>query len=358
MELLVVISLVVLLMAIAVPAVSSILRSTEQASARNQLDAALSTARSVAVTSESGQDTAAVFFFKPGGRLTIGVFRKAGEIQDVDANNNPTVRDIFVPTGQQAFSLPPGWMVRGLAPIGTLHDPLSDPSGWYESESERQFEMGSGSGRPWWNWIFPETGFFDPKKAKDESAGPGTSSRQTFMIRFESGTGMVKTGDRRMALVVEPSPSNAFRTQLPYRYYRFNRGDDVATVVEQILKTRDSDLSHTDKLKLLGDQASDTVLALGVTEIAMYREVDLAAALGARGLNRATGSLYGDDGKTAIRPQLDSKLFASYDAQQAAKDINDWFGADADDPDSEPGSGGAFVFTVDRSSGRPTEVRR
>ncbi len=357
-ELLVVISLIGILLAIAVPAVAAIIKSSDEAGAHNQLDMAMSTARSLAVSSEAGQDTAAIFFYKPGGRLTIAVFRKAGEMQDVDANGFLTDRDIFVPTGQPPSALPRGWMVRGMAPIGSLDDGVTNTSGWYESlPGKREFES-KGTGL-WWNWVFPETGFFDPKKASDEPTGPGSSTRQTFMVRFEAGTGMVKSGDRRMVLAVDPSPSNSFRTQLPYRFYRFNRGEDVGTVVDQVLKTREVDLPLKDKQKLLGDQASDTVLAQSVSEIALYREQDLATAIGAGRINRVTGCIYGNKDKSSTVPEIDQALWGTAfpGAPEAAKRINAWFGSDSLDADAKPGDGGAFVYTVDRATGRPTEVR-
>ncbi|GMV25579.1 MAG: hypothetical protein AMXMBFR58_16100 [Phycisphaerae bacterium] len=357
LELLVVISLIALLLAIAAPSVNAIIRSTEEAAAKNQLDVAMSAARSQAVVSESGQDSAAVFFFTPGGKCSIGVFRKAGELEDVDTFGNPVRRDVFVPSGMQLFSLPTGWMIRGLAPVGTLHDESAggQPSGWYEPiAGDREFEMG-GSNRPWWNWVFPETGFYNKKKA-DEVADQGFSVRQTFLVRFEAGTGLVKTGDRTQVLVVDPSPSNAFRTVMPYRIYRFNRGEDVASVVRRVLESPESLLPLEDKQKLLGDQATDTVLAQNVTEIALYRETDLAAALGARGLNRTTRCLYGDGANPLYRPEIDKTLFASYSAADVAKSINEWFATDASDSDSA-GEGGGFVYSIDRASGRPVEVR-
>ncbi len=365
LELLVVISLIALLLAIAAPAVNSIVKSTDEAGAKNQLDVAMSAARSLAITSESGSDTAAVFFYKPGGKLTISVFRKAGELSDIDGNGTPTTRDVFVPTGLQPFRLPTGWMIRGLAPIGAIDNGV-DKSGWYEAVSgKREFEKGTSGNPPqmWWNWVFPETGFFDPKKARDDfSTGNGASVRQTFMVRFEAGSGLLKTGDRRLALVIDPSPSNAFRTTLPYRYYRFNRGDDVGVLVSQILQAREADLPIKDKRLLLGDQATDTVLAAGVTEIALYREVDLAAGIGAGGLNRDSKSLYAvyDNGRKLLpSPQLDSTLWGTGfpGAQEVAKRTNEWFAIDEADPDAKPGTGGAFVYSIDRASGRPTEVR-
>lgn len=357
MELLVVISLIALLLAIAAPSINSIIKSTEDAAAKNQLDVAMAAARSVAITSESGSDTAAVFFYKPGGKCSIGIFRKVGQIQDLDAAGNQSLRDIFVPVGQQPYTLPSGWMIRGLAPVGSMHDDAGDQSGWYEPMSgKREFQAGTG-GAPWWNWIFPETGFYNPKKP-DEVKDQGLGVRQTFMVRFEAGSGLVKTGDRTLSLVIDPSPSSAFRNQAPYRYYRFNRGEDVGVIVSQILAAREVDLPIVDKRKLLGDQATDTVLCQSITEIALYREVDLAVAVGAGGLNRTTRCLYGDNGKSAYKPQIDPSLFpAGFSAPDFAKKTNEWFATDDLDADAEPGVAGAYVYTIDRASGRPTEVR-
>jgi prepilin-type N-terminal cleavage/methylation domain-containing protein len=370
LELLVVIALIGLMLAVAAPAVTSIVRSTEEASAKNQLDVAMSAARSAAITSEAGGDTAAVFFLKPGGRVSVGIYRKAGELLDLDLAGNQVLRDVFVPTAQTPFNFPAGWMVRGLAPIGTLHDEAGDRSGWYEQTiGNRKFEMTGSGGSAWWNWVYPETHFFNPKVRTDDpanggqTAASGNCSRQTFMIRFEAGTGQVKTGERRLALVIDPSPSNAFRTQLPYRYYRFNRGDDVGAVVREILETRVANLPLSDKRKLLGDQATDSVLTQSVTELALYRESDLAAYLGAGSLNRDTRSLLKmfDTNRTVL-------TYAQYDEAPAmwpggfpgsdviAEKTNEWFVASELNTDAEAATT-PFIYTIDHASGRPTEVR-
>ncbi|HLO41865.1 MAG TPA: prepilin-type N-terminal cleavage/methylation domain-containing protein [Phycisphaerales bacterium] len=370
LELLVVIAIIGLLLAVTAPAVSSIIRSTEEASAKNQLDVAMSAARSAAITSEAGGDTAAVFFYRPGGRVWVGIFRKAGELKDVDMAGNQVVRDVFVPTSQNPFSFPTGWMVRGLAPIGTLHDENGDRSGWYEQTlGNRKFEMTGTGGSAWWNWVYPETHFFNPKERTDDpakgaqSTSSGACSRQTFMVRFEAGTGQVKTGDRRLALVIDPSPSNSFRTQLPYRLYRFNRGDDVGSVVRQILETREANLSTADKRRLLGDQAVDTVLAQSVTELGLYREADLAAALGAASLNRDSRTLlkmYDDKRQILTYAQYDESTAVWPDgfpgADVIAAKTNDWFVASETDPDVEAAVT-PFVYTIDHASGKPVEVR-
>ena len=363
LELLVVISLIALLLAIAAPSINSIIKSTDDTAARNQLDVAMAAARSVAITGEAGSDSAAVFFYKPGGKLSIGIFRKVGEIDDMNPAGQLTRRDIFAPVGQQPFTFPRGWMVRGLAPLGSMHDEAGDRNGWYEPmNGKREFELSTGGGgAPWWNWVFPETGFFNAKKP-DEVKDQGMGVRQSFMVRFEAGSGLVKTGDRRLSLVIDPSPSNAFRNQNPYRYYRFNRGDDIGVMVQQILKAPEGGfggggLSPLQKRQLLGDQATDTVLCQSVTEIALYREVDLAAAIGAGALNKQTGCIYGDNGKVPTRPQIDVSLFPTgFSAPDVAKKINAWFAVDAEDADTA-GEGGAYVYTVDRASGKPTEVR-
>src|SRR5436305_8362895 len=70
-ELLVVIAIFVLLLALAVPAVSSLMDSSEESMAQNALRSGLAAARDAAMRSSGYDDGAAVFFYEPGGRLSI-----------------------------------------------------------------------------------------------------------------------------------------------------------------------------------------------------------------------------------------------------------------------------------------------
>src|SRR4051812_14600321 len=100
-EILVVISIIVLMIAIAVPAFSSLIGSSERALAENQLRAGLAAARDAAIQSETG-DGAAVFFFTPGGRISIVACTAVGQIEDqvppVGAVPTTNItRDVFAP---------------------------------------------------------------------------------------------------------------------------------------------------------------------------------------------------------------------------------------------------------------------
>ena len=88
-ELLVVIAIFVLLLAIAVPAFSSMLYSSEQSLADNHLRMGLGAARDAAIRSPQGTDAAAVFFYDPAtGRTMILPCIAAGVLKDV--NPDPT----------------------------------------------------------------------------------------------------------------------------------------------------------------------------------------------------------------------------------------------------------------------------
>jgi hypothetical protein len=229
-------------------------------------------------------------------------------------------RDVFVPVpGFEAVQLPGGWSVRAYAPSGTVNDE------WYEGTYAGAENQG--------NWVFPETGFFD---IDDGAEGP---DRQTFMIRFEGGTGMLKVSDPAAALVFSPSPSAVFRTGGIWASFRADRAADGVRFVRRVLSSPDNVLPLSDKQELLGDQSSDTVLARAVGQVAAYHERTLAASIRAR-LDRVTNSLY--QPASVGKPMLGSDV--------KVDDINKWIegtlvvGAKPVDTD-------ARVFSVQRYLG-------
>jgi prepilin-type N-terminal cleavage/methylation domain-containing protein len=366
-ELLVVFAIIAIVSAVAIPSFSSLVKSNDRAQAENQVQVAMSSARSQAISSETGADSAAVFFFKPGERAYITVYRKAGEIDDIDNDGNTVRRDIFVPSKVQPFGLPAGWMVRGLAPVGSIDDTSNNgdnPNGWYEDTTDREFVLATDVVAS--NWVFPETGFYNPYRSSDagSDAGQSAAGRQTFMIRFEAGTGVVKTGDRRQALIVDPSPSNSFRTVFPFNGYRFNRGEDIGVVVNQVLQAPTNVLTAADKRRLLGDRATDTVLAQTVTEIALYRESEMAAAIEVNGINQASKSIYqyvkpdpANKNKDLIVPGIDPAVRGPIAVDQVQVKINDWINVGSVAQQDSKSSDTATVWTIDRTTGRTVEVR-
>lgn len=367
-ELLVVISIFVLVLAIAVPSFSAILKSTERSQAGNQVSVALSSARSAAVGSEGMGDTAAVFFYDPStGRTRIGVYTVAGTIKDHDLNaapNNVVERDVFVPVPNfQPVQLPKGWMVRGFAPAGSVDvaGTGSTPrnfSGWYESNLTRVQDGTTG------NWVFPETGFYNPDNEADAVTN-GETARQSFMVRFVAGSGAVNMSQREPAVVIDPSPSQAFRqTKAPFNVYRLDKAQDLGAEVRRILAEREPNNNDTNparvkKRQLLGDQASDTVLARPVLELAVYDEQTLASAIGARAVNAGTGTIYSDPtGKKLAGPEIDQGIFRK-DPIEIAKEINHWIQGSL--PVGKTASKSAIasdarIVTLDRYTGTVKEI--
>lgn len=373
-ELLVVISIFVLVLAIAVPSFSAILYSTERSQAGNQVEVALGAAKAAAVGSEGLNDTAAVFFYDPGtGRTRIGVYAVAGRIKDHNLNaGNPLLqvveRDVFVPVPNfQPVQLPKGWMVRGFAPtgavdvVGTGVFGTRNFSGWYEANATRVQDGDAG------NWVFPETGFYNPDKASDAVTANETA-RQSFMVRFVAGSGAVSMGDRTPVIVVDPSPSQAFRKVAPFSEERLDRAQDLGAEVRRVLALRepssaDDNAVRKKKRLLLGDAASDTVLARPVLELAIYDERTLATALKARGLNAATGTIYSDPAVgvatgAPVGPEIDLTIFpAGFRGAEIAKNINNWIQGSYPANKSAPTTASdARIVTLDRYTGVVREI--
>jgi type II secretory pathway pseudopilin PulG len=329
-ELLVVISIIVLLIAIAVPALSGLMGSSERSLAENQLRAALAAARDAAIQSETG-DAAAVFLFTlnpsgSGGHITIVPCVVAGQIEDIDDNNQgPSntnqfrTRDVFVPIPTiEPIQLPRGWSVRAFAPPGTVFDNSTQMEQWYET-----YDTGGATAaqtRLKGHWLFPENAFYDPARPKEGTV------RQSFIVRFKVGTGELDTSTGATALFFDPvyDTDATFRGQAPYNHYRADQlridtmiAPNAQTFVRRMLGDRPDFLTSNpaqmrNRRYLLGDSSLDTVMVRPVTELSLFQEQKMAASIGAGALNRNTGTLYGDaQGATPKRPTLDTSLFAS-----------------------------------------------
>lgn len=301
-ELLVVIVIGAILVGIAVPSFQALLASSRESLAKNALQQALYSARDMATRNLGGGDTAAVFFYDPQRGLTIGIYEQVQTISDesVDSLNNGTVeRDLFVPVaGMDSVGLPPGYMVRGFV-LGTM---LQDED-WYEDLTDYTprsgtLQPGGGSDRGPGAWICPETHFYD-QTAQDDGA-----DRQTFMVRFEAGTGAL-SHESKTALILDPRLSGQNRDVFSgLNLEPINEAEDLRSWAVRAAVTTETGVVD-ERAQIIGNESSDTVLARPVTDLAMYRERRMAQMLGLRGLNKQTDTIYkpGDD------PEIDTALF-------------------------------------------------
>ncbi|MFZ4575289.1 MAG: hypothetical protein ACOYN0_12880, partial [Phycisphaerales bacterium] len=316
--------------------------------------------RDAAIQSEGG-DGAAVFFFEPGGRLSIVPCVQVATIRDsIAPQTDPLTgltsidRDVFVPVpNSEPVQLPEGWVVRGYASPGSFDNGASDPNGWYEG--------------PMWtprralgNWVFPETGFYDRFR------GDQGRNRQTFMIRFKKATGEIEGADRRTCLVVDLSPDDDFRVQPPWSDIpRLDRAEDLPLAVRRVASlVNDAAGLPTSEARWLGDVSSDTVLTRPVTELALHEEASLARAMGFRGVNRVTKCLYDSDTTNpalpAITPVLDDSLFPTgvTDPAEVVDMINRWLEGRLvmSGGNGEPVASDARLFTFQHYAGQVEEI--
>lgn len=348
MELLVVISIFILLLAVGVPAFTAIAYSSERATAENMLRAGLSGARDAAVL--EGRDTAAVFIFEPGGRASIITCVRAGRLNDADLTSDPDeplFREVFVPiAGTPPVYLPKFWTVRGYAPEGMLD------ASWYERTYNTNALRNQG------NWLLPETGFF----ASDETPSLGLTpvqlaldgaDRQTFMVRFQGGSGQLAPGATDPILVLSPTAASDFRSQIPH--FAANRADretDPDRFIARVLLADSGGglgLTLAQRQDLLGDRSSDTILAKPIGQLALANERRMARQLGLA-LDRATDSLYQAASTNGL---WDPKFIATLDPN----DVNRWMEQRyVPAGDLEPLASDVRVFIMNRYLGSPQEV--
>jgi prepilin-type N-terminal cleavage/methylation domain-containing protein len=299
-ELLIVISIFVLLLAIGVPAFSSMMYSSEQSMAENALRVAVSAGRDAAVRAGPGRDGALLFIFADE-RIGMVACVKVATLDDEDPASGPgetVARDMFAPvSGFEPVRLPKGWMVRGYAPPGMIDPPLAQVGTWYEANQGRDYPYDQG------NWVFPETEFYNDGHPGGAPPPPFAGcDRQTFMVRFEGGTGMLKN-DPSAALVIFPGDDTGYRANnTPWQNYRADQETDAARFVARVLGA--SAMNLKDRGTLLGDRSVDTILVKAVTELALYNEKKLAGAPGLSGakIDAVTGCLYRDPGASQWHP--------------------------------------------------------
>jgi len=278
-ELIVVLTVIVIMIAVAIPAFRSIMAGTESSNAETQLRLAFLTGRDAALHSDNRADSAVVFFYEPGGRTSMLACEYVGTFTD-STGIAPTDRDVFVPLSNfEPIQLPRGWMVRGLVPANTM-EIGGGGRDWYEDSGANQRPMDPGER----NWVFPETGFYDALASDDGN------DRQSFMVRFSGLTGAVAVGDSREALVLDPRPTASQRpSDQDHRVFRFEQGGDLAGKVRRALSSTQFTMDEISQF--LGNEAGDTVLCRTVEQVVLYKEAELAAALQVR-LDPETGSVY------------------------------------------------------------------
>lgn len=128
------------------------------------------------------------------------------------------------------------------------------------------------------------------------------------MVRFTAGEGTLSREPTR-ALVVSPSTSgdaavNDLSSSINPEIDDIDEIDDLELWTKRALSN--VSVSDDQRLALFGNASVHTVLAGPVTELALYEERDLSRALGARGLNQDTGTLYVADDR---EPDVDDRIY-------------------------------------------------
>lgn len=366
-ELLVVILIGLIILSIAVPAFQSMSYSSNRSLAVNALQASSLMARDVALN--SGQDGAVVFVFDPAiGKVQIIPAVKIGTIRESSTapsgpgggfasglGDQPYFdRDVFVPASSgQTLEMPRYWMVRGYVPSGALtdRDSTGNPAvNWYTSPLYGGTEIDAAE-KKLDHWVFPETGFFpvDAQITGGDLRGDFGSvnsalptGRQSFMIRFNARTG-VMSRDTNTALFVNPRNSR----ERPYgdrptqfqQTLRADLAENLETWAARIVNAEDLTGDGVQwnpddeqlRTQLIGNASNDTILVKPVTRLAVYDERKLAIALGTRGLNAKTQSLYKDidQRNSNAEIEIDMDLFPNgLSLSQILERIDQWVDGD------------------------------
>ncbi|MEO1510513.1 MAG: prepilin-type N-terminal cleavage/methylation domain-containing protein [Planctomycetota bacterium] len=352
LELLVVIVIASLLVGIAIPAFQGILASSRRSLAESKLQQALYAARDAATASVGGGDAAAVFFFEPGRGVRVLTCIEVGSIEDdvpgglVGPGGGGALsrRDVFVPLpGFEPVQMPNGIGVRGFA-LGTL---FSGESLWYEDlETTNPNTVPPEPGY----WVFPETGFYEADLLDTGAV------RQTFMVRFTAGEGTISREPTR-ALILSPSTSgdDAVRdlSSVNASIRDLDEVDDLELWTRRVLTN--TSVTDVQRLQIFGNESVHTVLAGPVAELSLYQERDLARAVGARGLNQDTGTLYLPSDE---EPELDDRLYGG-NLRQLARNASRWIeGRPLVNPPGPRTDSTAQIFSVNAFFGDLVEITR
>jgi len=349
-EMIVVITIIAILLAVTIPGFTAMLYSSEQSLSENVLRTAIRSGRDLAVKSGADRDVAVVFMYDPASQRTQAVpCVKIGSLRDT----NPTdargdiVREVFVASSEAPIvTLPKGWMVRGFVPPGFILTGAASDN-WYNGGIYTPTAA---------NWVFPETAFYDVRSAT------GGRNRNSFMIRFEAGTGMVSMGDADAVLVLAPRRQAAAAQveeggapAAAEDAYDLDQVDSNEDYVKRVLAAPRSALTLDLKRRLIGRDSPDMVLCRPVGQIALYDENRLAGTLGAR-TDSVSGSLYvrpsyiDPQNGTTVAPELVTGVTQSR--------INRWIEGDTNGDDrvssasaASPDRPESRIFTIDRYTG-------
>lgn len=339
-ELFVVLAIIAIVLGIGVPAINAVVRDSNASLAEQSLRTGVEAARDVAIASGGQRDGAAVFLFEPNGAVRIVPAVWVGRVEDRrQADRNPVsqpltgtgrenlvVRDVFVPApGAEAIEMPGDWRVRGWAAAGMIDDE------WYDSPhyGNEGYNTTDRIPKQRGQWVFPESGFYDrtlPATVNAQglpygsSPDPQATPRQSFMVRFEAGSGILKqTGEP--AIFVDPNPAlpeqerdEVFQGSIPAAdrldieadgWRRIDRAESLERWARRMLAERnfvknsdqDEPGDKLGKLRWIGNESMDTVLVRPVSRLALYDDRDLAAALRAAGasgsvIHPETGTIY------------------------------------------------------------------
>ncbi|MBO6514289.1 MAG: prepilin-type N-terminal cleavage/methylation domain-containing protein [Phycisphaerales bacterium] len=389
-EVLVVVVIGVILLTISVPAFQTLIASSERSLAVNSLQSAIQAAQDIALDGREGEDGAIIFLIDDNGRLTlapavkIGSYREPfsaepGQLGQTSFDYDYIEMEVFAPLDSgDLIQLPESWFVRGYAPIGSMVDRLvtddvnQDRTAaiWYNSPIYGGTDVDHPA-KTEGHWVFPETNLF----AKDaQHVGGDTNSgdlgglqgnfrspRQSFMIRFDGRTGQLSR-TTKPAVFIDPRSSRerpfGDQPMIEDRWKRVDLADSVQNWGIRMLSASDTNSDGTHwtlndqytRALWLGNISHDTVLVKAVTRLALYNEADLAADLGARGLNRATGSLYAaypqDDSESEIQYDLDLWSAGDRPSEDELRDwISQWIEGDTSGPGGRPD--GQIVYDTD-----------
>jgi hypothetical protein len=119
-------------------------------------------------------------------------------------------------------------------------------------------------------------------------------------------------------------------------------------------------VTAADLAALIGNQSGDTVLAGTVDLVALYDEKSLAAGVGARGVNRQSGTIYAWPPAGSVpawsEPAIDLSLFGGGNALQVGQDIDAWLVGKLQ-RNGRLVESDAVIYGFDRYTGQAREVK-